>query len=150
MIEIALRPRNPAFVLSADQGIRSLPLCCARTGCGDHRGFAFWRCRNPRPSPPWQRPTSSKTSQSLEMAGLIAEMPATSPSGLGRAETQALKSAVEWRSQASDLLASSREAHVTMSAARKSRKPHGSQASGTRLTSCRFRYYVSRDLQLEA
>jgi len=35
--------------------------------------------------------------------------------GLGRAKTQARRSAVEWRSKTPNALAFSREAHVTMS-----------------------------------
>src|SRR5262249_34161426 len=68
--------------------------------------------------------------------------------GLGRAKTQARRSAVEWRSKTRNALGFSREAHVTMSSvgdARNSRKPCDSDTSGARLTPCRLRYYVSMD-----
>jgi hypothetical protein len=59
--------------------------------------------------------------------------------GLGRAKTRARCSAVEWRSKTPNVLAFSREAHVTMptdAPRQKSRKPRGSYTSGARLRSC--------------
>jgi hypothetical protein len=59
--------------------------------------------------------------------------------GLGRAKTQARCSAVEWRSKTPNVLAFSREAHVTMptdAPRQKTRKPRSSQTSGARHTSC--------------
>jgi len=61
--------------------------------------------------------------------------------GLGRVITQACCGAVEWHSQAPDVLSFSREARSlppTDAQAQKSRKPGGSYTSEARLTSCLF------------
>src|SRR5262245_39269132 len=66
--------------------------------------------------------------------------------GLGCVKTQACCGAVEWRSQASDLLSFSREARLLAPSdaeAQKSRKLRGSHTSGARLTSCLSCYYES-------
>jgi len=59
--------------------------------------------------------------------------------GLGRAKTRARCSAVEWRSKTPNVLAFSREAHLTMptdAPRQKTRKLRNSHTSGARHTSC--------------
>src|SRR6476620_10762648 len=66
--------------------------------------------------------------------------------GLGRVKTRTCCGAVEWRSQASDVLSFSREARLsapTDAQAKKSRKLRDSCASRTRVTSCDSCYRVS-------
>src|SRR5262249_5709655 len=82
-------------------------------------------------------PISGKT-----LSGTIARpMTATSLMGLGCAKTQTCCGAVEWRSQASNVLAFSREARLlspTDAQAQKSRNFRGSYTSVAPLTSCLF------------
>src|SRR5262249_13552565 len=72
--------------------------------------------------------------------------PATTAPGLGCAKTPTCCGAVEWRSQASNVLSFPREARLlppTDAQAQKSRKLRSSYTSVARLTSCLFYYYVS-------
>ena len=57
---------------------------------------------------------------------------ATAGMGLGRVKTQACCGAVEWRSQASDVLSVSREARLLAPSDAEARKLGGSYASGAR------------------
>src|SRR4029453_3747691 len=71
---------------------------------------------------------------------------ALSARGLGCVKTQTCCGAVEWRSQASDVLSFSREARLsapTDAVAQKPRELRGSYTSGARRTSSLSCYYAS-------